>query len=63
MAGLVLAGVTANVTRICLWVENYCCCFALGPFERAERMGKFFVIMIAVSVAILLAMSAYVISL
>jgi hypothetical protein len=42
--------------------ENYSCCFALGP-KRGRAMGKFFLIIIAISVAVLLAMSAYVISL
>jgi len=31
------ADVTVNAARICLWVENYSGCFALGPFERAAR--------------------------
>jgi hypothetical protein len=35
---------------------------ALG-FSKGEAMGKFFLILVAVSVVILLAMSAYVISL
>ncbi|KRR22313.1 hypothetical protein CQ14_37765 [Bradyrhizobium lablabi] len=35
----------------------------VGVFRKGRMMGKFFLIIIAVSVAILLAMSAYVISL
>ena len=45
-----------------LSAENYSCCFALG-YAGARAMGKFFLIIIAISVAVLLAMSAYVISL
>jgi hypothetical protein len=42
--------------------ENHFCCTALGC-AGGRAMGKFFLIIIAISVAILLAMSAYVISL
>jgi hypothetical protein len=45
-----------------LAAENYFCCTALGS-AGGRAMGKFFLIIIAISVAILLAMSAYVISL
>jgi len=45
-----------------LSAENYSCCLALGS-AGARAMGKFFLIIIAISVAVLLAMSAYVISL
>jgi hypothetical protein len=55
-------GLSANERLVRLPAENYSCCFALGS-ARGSAMGKFFLIVIAVSVAILLAMSAYVISL
>jgi hypothetical protein len=47
---------------VCLSAENYSRCIALG-FAGARAMGKFFLIIIAISVVVLLAMSAYVISL
>lgn len=49
-------------TSGCQPAENHSCRFALRGLREAE-MGKFFLIIIAVSVALLLAMSAYVISL
>jgi hypothetical protein len=56
MAGLL------QTRSVRLPAENYSGCFALGSAgDRA--MGKFFLIIIAISVAVLLAMSAYVISL
>jgi hypothetical protein len=45
-----------------LSAENYFRCFALWS-AGGRAMGKFFLVIIAISVAILLAMSAYVISL
>ena len=60
MAGL--SCVTANEGLRSPSAENYCCRTALG-FAKGRAMGKFFLIIIAVSVAILLAMSAYVIGL
>jgi hypothetical protein len=42
--------------------ENYLRRFALGR-AGGKAMGKFFLVIIAISVAILLAMSAYIISL
>jgi hypothetical protein len=42
--------------------ENHSCCFAFGP-AGGRKMGKSFLIIIAISVAVLLATSAYVIGL
>jgi hypothetical protein len=56
-----MAGPSANVVRSPVSRELFRLHCVGGLRERA--MGKFFLIIIAISVAILLAMSAYVISL
>jgi hypothetical protein len=55
-----MAGLFANAGAVRLPAENYSGCVGLCG---SRAMGKFFLIIIAVSVAVLLAMSAYVISL
>jgi hypothetical protein len=52
----------SNATWVRLLAENYFCGTALEA-AGGRAMGKFFLIIIAISVAILLAMSAYIISL
>lgn len=52
----------AGLLRVRLPTENYSCCFALGS-AGVRAMGKFFLVIIAISIAILLAMIAYVIGL
>ena len=44
-----------------LTASNHCCLIALGV--RRQTMGKFFLFIVALSIAILLAMSVYIISL
>ena len=57
-----MAGPLRECGCVRLSAENYFCCIALWS-AGGRAMGKFFLIIIAISVAILLAMSAYVISL
>jgi len=57
-----MAGLLRMQRLVRLPAENYSCRLALRS-ARGSAMGKFFLIIIAVSVVILLAMSAYVISL
>jgi hypothetical protein len=57
-----MAGLRANAGWVRFSAQNYFCCTALES-AGGRAMGKFFLIIIAISVAILLAMSAYVISL
>jgi formate/nitrite transporter FocA (FNT family) len=57
-----MAGLCAMQGRVRFAAENFFCCTALWC-AGGRAMGKFFLIIIAISVAVLLAMSAYVISL
>jgi hypothetical protein len=64
MAGLfLLAGVTKNAGSHLPVDGELFRLLRVGTIRKGSTMGKFFLIIIAVSVAILLAMSAYVISL
>lgn len=64
MAGLfLLASVTKNAGSHLPVGGELFQLLRVGTIRKGRTMGKFFLIIIAVSVAILLAMSAYVISL
>jgi hypothetical protein len=58
-----LAGVTANAGSHLPAGRELFRLLRVGIIRKGRTMGKFFLIIVAVSVAILLAMSAYVISL
>ncbi|WP_141688259.1 hypothetical protein [Bradyrhizobium paxllaeri] len=58
-----LAGVIANASSHLPVGRELFRLLRVGTIRKGSTMGKFFLIIIAVSVAILLAMSAYVISL